>query len=95
MSLEIRKKMKGGESREELLALRDEPVYGPGRTKQSFKDSTDINKILKKAQKAGILRIYRNMIKPCMASFMDMIYWKLWVRLTERMKYSRICLLRS
>jgi hypothetical protein len=55
MSQEIRSKMEGGESREELLALRDEPVFGPGRTKQSFKDSTDINKILKKAQKAGSL----------------------------------------
>lgn len=31
-----------------------EPEYErPGRTKQSFKDSCDINKILKKAQKAG------------------------------------------
>lgn len=34
--------------------------FGPrefkdGRTKQSFKDSTDVNKILKKAQKAGTL----------------------------------------
>lgn len=28
-------------------------VYDDGRTKQAFKDSTDINKILKKAQKAG------------------------------------------
>ena len=27
--------------------------YNDGRTKQAFKDSTDINKILKKAQKAG------------------------------------------
>ncbi len=27
--------------------------YKDGRTKQAFKDSTDINKILKKAQKAG------------------------------------------
>ena len=31
-----------------------EPEYErPGRTKQSFKDSCDINKILAKAQKAG------------------------------------------
>ncbi len=30
-------------------------VYEDGRTKQSFKDSTDINKILKKAQKAGTI----------------------------------------
>ena len=30
-------------------------VYNDGRTKQSFKDSCDINKILKKAQKTGSL----------------------------------------
>ncbi len=29
--------------------------YKDGRTKQSFKDSTDINKILKKAQKTGAI----------------------------------------
>lgn len=29
--------------------------YGDGRTKQSFKDETDINKILVRAQKAGTL----------------------------------------
>ncbi len=29
------------------------PTYGPGRTKQAFKDACDINKILKKAQKVG------------------------------------------
>ncbi len=29
------------------------PDYSDGRTKQSFKDSTDINKILKKAQVSG------------------------------------------
>lgn len=33
----------------------EELVYDDGRTKQSFKDSTDINKILKKAQKTGSL----------------------------------------
>ncbi len=32
-----------------------EKVYEDGRTKQAFKDSTDINKILKKAQKTGSL----------------------------------------
>lgn len=36
----------------DLLPLKD---YGPGRTKQAFKDSTDINKILRKAQKVGSL----------------------------------------
>lgn len=30
-------------------------IYKDGRTKQSFKDSCDINKILKKAQQAGSL----------------------------------------
>ncbi len=30
-----------------------EKVYDDGRTKQAFRDSTDINKIVKKAQKAG------------------------------------------
>jgi phage internal scaffolding protein len=41
--------------REGILALRPELDYGPGRTKQSFKDSTDINKILAKAQVTGSL----------------------------------------
>lgn len=31
------------------------PTYEDGMTKQAFKDSTDINKILKKAQRAGSL----------------------------------------
>lgn len=31
------------------------PEYGPGLTKQSFKDSTDINKILTKMAKTGAL----------------------------------------
>jgi len=31
------------------------PVYDDGRTKQSFKDETDINKILQRAQKTGTL----------------------------------------
>jgi len=32
-----------------------QPTYTDGRTKQSFKDETDINKILHRAQKAGTL----------------------------------------
>ncbi len=32
-----------------------QPTYNDGRTKQSFKDETDINKILSRAQKAGTL----------------------------------------
>lgn len=37
------------------MIKRDPIVYDDGRTKQSFKDSTDINKILKQAQKQGSL----------------------------------------
>jgi hypothetical protein len=33
----------------------EEKVYDDGRTKQSFKDSTDINKMLNKAQQTGSL----------------------------------------
>ncbi len=32
-----------------------QPTYKDGRTKQSFKDETDINKILSRAQKAGTM----------------------------------------
>lgn len=42
-------------SREDQLKYQPKIKYGPSRTKQSFKDSTDINKILAKAQKAGSL----------------------------------------
>lgn len=33
----------------------DEIVYNDGRTKQAFKNSTDINKILQRAQKTGTI----------------------------------------
>lgn len=33
----------------------EEKDYSDGRTKQAFKDSTDINKILRKAQKTGTI----------------------------------------
>ncbi len=32
-----------------------DPVYDDGRTKQSFRDETDINKILQRAQKTGTI----------------------------------------
>ncbi len=32
-----------------------QPTYSDGRTKQSFKDETDINQILKRAQKSGTI----------------------------------------
>lgn len=31
------------------------PTYGPGRTKQSFKDQTDVNKIIQRYQKTGVM----------------------------------------
>lgn len=40
-------------TREAMLKLVNNPVWGPSRTKQSFKDSADINKMLKKAQTHG------------------------------------------
>ncbi len=32
-----------------------QPTYGPGRTKQSYKNETDINKIMARADKAGTI----------------------------------------
>ncbi len=32
-----------------------DPIFNDGRTKQSFRDETDINKILKRAQKSGTI----------------------------------------
>ena len=40
-------------SREDALSLQEEKDYSDGMTKQSYADSTDINKILKKAQREG------------------------------------------
>ena len=50
MSLKIRSMMKKGDSRGAMLQRVKPLEFKDGRTKQSFKDSTDINKILKKAQ---------------------------------------------
>ncbi len=41
--------------RNKILALVPDPVYDDGRTKQSFKDETDINRILQRAQKTGTI----------------------------------------
>lgn len=55
MSMYLREKATGGENRDSLLKLRPNPKYDDGRTKQAFKDSTDINKLLSKAQTQGSL----------------------------------------
>ncbi len=39
----------------EILALRPKKVYDDGRTKQSFKDETDIEKIMARADKTGTI----------------------------------------
>ena len=49
----VEKAVNKPKDREAVLALATPPDFGPGETKQSFKDSTDVNKILKKAQRAG------------------------------------------
>lgn len=56
MSLAIRILAKGKKlKRDELLELRPEPVYDDGRTKQSFKDETDINMIMERAAQGGTI----------------------------------------
>ncbi len=42
-------------TRDQILALEPEKNYDDGRTKQAFKDETDINKILMRAQKKGTI----------------------------------------
>lgn len=55
MSLHIAQKAKAGDDRKKLLSYNKPPVYDDGRTKQSFKDQCDINKMLDKAQVTGSL----------------------------------------
>ncbi len=60
MSIEIAKivaeqKSKKALSRAQCLALVPDKDYSDGRTKQSFADETDINKILQRAQSTGTI----------------------------------------
>ena len=56
MSLALRKLVEEAEAANKPIPDKvPDPVYEDGRTKQAFKDSCDINKILKKAQRAGSL----------------------------------------
>lgn len=59
MSLELAK-LRNSDSREKLtreqiIGLREPLDYGDGRTKQSFKDETDIQKIMARADRAGTI----------------------------------------
>ena len=49
MSFVLAQKAKDGMSRDEILALRDPLDYSDGMTKQSYADSTDINKIFEES----------------------------------------------
>ncbi len=55
--MNIRKLAEGKKNltRAQLLALVPNKVYDDGRTKQSFKDETDINKIIQRAEKSGTI----------------------------------------
>jgi len=58
MSMELRKiadELDAPVSRTELLALREALDYSDGRTKQSFKDETDVNKLIEKHTRMGTL----------------------------------------
>jgi muconolactone delta-isomerase len=59
MSIELRNAAAAAtpapKNRDEILALREERDPGKSMTKQSFKDATDINRLLSRAQKAGTL----------------------------------------
>jgi hypothetical protein len=57
-------------TKEEILEAMA-PVYGPGRTKQSFKDSTDINKILDRARQ-GKAVTHLSRYQPEYGDFSDM-----------------------
>ena len=51
----VKKRDKDGEAIEWHDRIPDIKDFGPGKTKQSFKDSTDVNKIVAKAARTGSL----------------------------------------
>lgn len=55
MSMHLRRLAKKGESRTKILTHGGIKDWGPGMTKQAFKDQCDINKMLSKAQREGSL----------------------------------------
>ena len=73
MSLAIRlhKDNKGKLSRAKLLGLLPVRAYEDGRTKQSFKDSTDVNKMLAKAQQSGSVAHLQKYDKAIYAQFQN------------------------
>ncbi|AXL15327.1 internal scaffolding protein [Microviridae sp.] len=62
-------------NRREVLALLPKKKYDDGLTKQSFKDETNINKILQRAQKGGTLS-HLNQYEGIYADFSDYDFWE-------------------
>ncbi len=58
------------------------PVYDDGRVKQSFKDETDINKILQRAQKTGTIS-HLNQYSGVYGDFSDFDFFESQVMLTK------------
>lgn len=61
--------------RDELLELVPEKDYSDGRTKQSFKDETNINRLLARAQKAGALS-HLEKYEPVYGDFADFDFFE-------------------
>ncbi len=59
-----------------------QPTYTDGRTKQSFKDETDINKILKRAQKTGTIS-HLNKFEARYGDFSDFDFFDAQLKLSE------------
>ena len=55
MSIAYRNAAKGNNKKRETILKEIGPKFGPSQTKQAFKDSCDINKILAKARAKGVV----------------------------------------
>jgi len=60
----------------------EQPTYLDGRVKQSFKDETDINKILKRAQKTGTIS-HLNKFEGSYADYADFDFFNAQLMLTK------------
>lgn len=58
------------------------PTYKDGRTKQSFADETDINKILKRAQKTGTIS-HMNRFEPRYGDFANFDFGEAQIKLAQ------------
>ncbi len=64
------------------MIQRKAPVYDDGRTKQSFRDETDINKILQRAQKTGTVS-HLAKHEAVYGDFSDFDFFELEIKLTK------------